>query len=153
MYTQLFRTIHLKPEKNSNSLHPIMQSSDQYWNMVWRAGALFTEGYRWIGEGATQGHQTSVSSDKTAIHKWKLEKRMHISSQVRQKWFANWVINPWNSLPSSVVNAPSIKVFKTRLDEYQSFFSLKQSMKTIKDYFIWKVWGLIRILNPPIKMN
>ena len=42
-------------------------------------------------------------------------------SQVRKGWFAIRVVNPWNSLPSNVVNAPSIATFKTRLDEFLMF--------------------------------
>ena len=59
-----------------------------------------------LREGSTRGND------------WKLKKREHVASQVREGWFAIRVINPWNNLPSSVVNAPSIKTFKTRLDEF-----------------------------------
>ena len=59
-----------------------------------------------LREGSTRGHY------------WKLEKREHINSQVRQGWFAIRVVNPWNRLPENVVSAPSIKTFKTRLDEF-----------------------------------
>ena len=41
--------------------------------------------------------------------------------QVRKGWFAIRVVNPWNSLPSNVVNAPSIATFKTKLDEFLMF--------------------------------
>ena len=54
----------------------------------------------------------------TRGHPWKLEKNEHFSSQVREGWFTIRVVNPWNSLPTNVVNAPSIATFKERLDEY-----------------------------------
>ena len=71
-------------------------------------GADYTKFFE-LREGSTRGHE------------WKLMKREHIASQVREGWFAIRVINPWNSLPPSVVNAPSIKTFKTRLDEFLDF--------------------------------
>ena len=54
----------------------------------------------------------------TRGHPWKLEKNEHFRSQVREGWFTIRVVNPWNSLPTNVVNAPSIATFKERLDEY-----------------------------------
>ena len=54
----------------------------------------------------------------TRGHNWKLEKNEHFKSQVREGWFTVRVINPWNSLPSSVVNSLSIATFKENLDEY-----------------------------------
>ena len=54
----------------------------------------------------------------TRGHAWKLEKNEHFTSQVREGWFTIRVVNPWNSLPPNVVNAPSIATFKNRLDEY-----------------------------------
>ena len=40
---------------------------------------------------------------------------------MREGWFTIRVVNPWNSLPTNVVNAPSIATFKERLDEYLEF--------------------------------
>ena len=57
-------------------------------------------------------------NSSTRGHDWKLEKREHVNTKVREGWFAIRVINPWNSLPPHVVNAPSIKTFKTKLDEH-----------------------------------
>ena len=58
-----------------------------------------------------------IKLGSTRGHNWKLEKE-HTNSQVRGGWFAIRVVNPWNGLPSSVVNAPSISVFKNKLDKY-----------------------------------
>ena len=45
----------------------------------------------------------------------KLAKR-HCRLNVRSNFFSNRVITAWNSLPNSVVTAPSINAFKNRLD-------------------------------------
>ena len=53
----------------------------------------------------------------TRGHQWKLEKqRFHC--QVRENWFTTRVINPWNKLPKNIVNAQTIAIFKSRLDDY-----------------------------------
>ena len=36
----------------------------------------------------------------------------------REHSFANRYINEWNNLPETVVESPSIAIFKKRLDEY-----------------------------------
>ena len=72
-------------------------------------------------EGSDYNKFFKLREGSTRGHYWKLEKREHINSQVRQGWFAIRVVNPWNSLPSNVVNAPSIATFKTRLDEFLMF--------------------------------
>ena len=37
---------------------------------------------------------------------------------VRANYFSNRVVNSWNSLPDSVVTAPTINSFKSRLDKH-----------------------------------
>jgi len=37
--------------------------------------------------------------------------------QLRANFFTQRVINQWNSLPDEVVSAPTISIFKKRLDE------------------------------------
>ena len=39
--------------------------------------------------------------------------------------FSHRVINPWNSLPSEVVNRPNLNTFKNRLDKHWSTLQLK----------------------------
>ena len=62
--------------------------------------------------------EQTTKSSSTRGHAWKLKKREHIASQVREGWFSFRVVNHWNELPENVVDAPSIKTFKNRLDEY-----------------------------------
>ena len=69
-------------------------------------------------EGSDYRTFFKLRQSRTRGHNWKLEKREHINSTVRSGWFTIRVINPWNSLPPSVVNAPSIATFKERLDEH-----------------------------------
>ena len=37
--------------------------------------------------------------------------------ELRRNSFSISVVKPWNALPESVVSSPSVKVFKSRLDE------------------------------------
>jgi len=39
---------------------------------------------------------------------------------LRRDFFTNRVVNTWNSLPSTVKNAPSVNSFKNRYDEHLS---------------------------------
>ena len=47
----------------------------------------------------------------------KLQKPRHCLN-VRGSYFANRVVNLWNSLPNNVVAAPSVDSFKGRLDKH-----------------------------------
>jgi len=52
-------------------------------------------------------------------HSLKLYKpRCH--TRLRQNFFSVRVINEWNKLPQSVIDAPSVNAFKNRLDKYWS---------------------------------
>ena len=42
----------------------------------------------------------------------------HVNTNVRLQCYKNRIINDWNSLPSDIVNAPDVLVFKTLLDNY-----------------------------------
>ena len=68
-------------------------------------------------EGTDYRKFFKFKKSNTRGHKWKLEKQ-HINCQVRENWFTIRVINPWNELPESIVNAPTIASFKSELDKY-----------------------------------
>ena len=57
------------------------------------------------------------NSGKTRGHSLKLEKRFS-RLDVRKFFFANRVIDVWNSLPEDVVTAGSVNAFKNRLDKH-----------------------------------
>ena len=50
-------------------------------------------------------------------HSKKLHKPFY-RRKIRTNFFSNRIITTWNSLPESVISAPSTNAFKNRLDEY-----------------------------------
>ena len=59
-----------------------------------------------------------VTVDRTSItrgHSYKLQKP-RCNNATRQHFFSNRVVDTWNKLPDTVVTAPSLNSFKTRLD-------------------------------------
>ena len=53
----------------------------------------------------------------TRGHNKKLKKPF-VRSKLLQHYFSNRCVNNWNSLPYNVVNAVSLDVFKTALDDF-----------------------------------
>jgi hypothetical protein len=56
----------------------------------------------------------TISNSRTRSNGRKLFKP-RCRTDTRKHFFANRVVDPWNSLPNTVVNAPSLAVFKKRL--------------------------------------
>ena len=53
----------------------------------------------------------------TRGHSLKLQK-YHSRLDTRKYFFSNRIINPWNSLPEHIVQAPTLNVFKNKLDKH-----------------------------------
>ena len=58
-----------------------------------------------------------ATESTTRGHRWKL-KKPRAKSRVRRNAFATRIVNDWNSLPPSIVDAPSLNAFKSNLDAY-----------------------------------
>ena len=55
--------------------------------------------------GRTRGHPFKLSKDHTRLHR-------------TRQFFRHRVVNTWNSLPSTVVDSPSLNSFKTNLNNH-----------------------------------
>ena len=60
------------------------------------------------------------ASNRTRGHSKKLEKQRY-RLDVRSSFFSNRVVNLWNDLPESVVNAKTVNSFKNQLDSHWKF--------------------------------
>ena len=69
---------------------------------------------------------TSTES-RTRGHAFKLMKR-RCASQLRSNFFSMRVVNLWNSLTEDVVTAPSLNVFKGRLD--RAWYHMRYTLDT-----------------------
>ena len=59
----------------------------------------------------------TLANSNTRGHNYKLYKGP-FKRQCRQHFYSQRVIDPWNKLPSSVVNSRSLNMFKSKLDAY-----------------------------------
>ena len=62
---------------------------------------------------------TFEENSRTRGHKYKLVKNRS-KCTIRQNYFSQRIVNNWNKLPQSVVEADSVNSFKNRYDKYIS---------------------------------
>ena len=58
--------------------------------------------------GRTRGHRLKLVKKQTRL-------------DIRKHFFSQRVVKHWNSLPNSVVDAPSLNSFKNRLDQFDKY--------------------------------
>ncbi len=66
---------------------------------------------------ACQGILHLDTNTRTRGHAYKL-KKFQCNREIRLHSFGHRVVNPWNSLPSQVVEAPSLDAFERRIDKH-----------------------------------
>jgi len=64
---------------------------------------------------AREGFFTSARSDRARGNVFK-PKEGRFRLDIRKKFFTTSVVRPWHRLPREVVDAPSLEIFKVRLD-------------------------------------
>ena len=72
------------------------------------------------------------TNKSTRAHPFKLKKKRFNTTQY-QNFFTNRVINRWNSLPHSIVNADSLNVFKNRLDKHWGEYKFSTRVAEVLD--------------------
>ena len=92
-------------------------------------------------------------STRTRGHSLKLEKR-RCQTTMRQHCFSNRVINNWNSLPESIISAPTVNSFKSKLDQhwYNHIYSTRYCTHSVNETHVciivfvavlyWRVFSL-----------
>ena len=66
--------------------------------------------------------ETQFTIDNDTTRRGHSLKKKVRAEEVRKHFFANRIVNLWNSLPEKVVPAPSINSFKSRLDKLWNGF-------------------------------
>lgn len=62
-------------------------------------------------------HNKPILRNPTPRHRSHYVGKIVMNCEIRNKFFTNWVINPWNAFPDDIVNAKTVNSFKIRLDK------------------------------------
>ncbi|GAB0191644.1 hypothetical protein GRJ2_001629700 [Grus japonensis] len=103
---------HLSYEDRLRMLGLFSLEKRRLWGDLTAAFQYLKGAYRKDGEGPF----TRPWSDRTRDNDLKL-KEGRFRSDIRKKFFTVRVVRHWNRLPREAVDAPSLEVFKARLDE------------------------------------
>ena len=71
-----------------------------------------------------------LNKSSTRGHGLKILKQ-HTNSNMRKYFFTNRVVDSWNGLPDTVINAPNVKVFESRLDKHWTTHPLRYCYKQV----------------------
>ncbi len=82
------------------------------------------------GTGPVLHFDNRAGRPATRGHRYKLKKE-RCKTRLRQNFFTERIINTWNSLPSSIVEAPSILTFEKRLDNYWKHQEVKFNYEAV----------------------
>ncbi|KFR08139.1 hypothetical protein Y956_12049, partial [Nipponia nippon] len=102
---------HLSYEDRLRKLELFSLERRRLWGDVIAAFQYLKRAYRKAGEGLFR----RACSDRTRGNGFKL-KEGGFRLAIRKKFFPVRVVRPWNRLPREAVDAPSLAVFKARLD-------------------------------------
>ena len=102
---------HLSYEEKLRQLGLFSLEKRRLWGDLIAAFQYMKGAYRKAGDGLC----TRVCSDRTRGKGFKLKEGEFILD-LRKKFFARRVVRHWHRFPRAVVHAPSVNVFKAKLD-------------------------------------
>jgi len=72
-------------------------------------------------------HSEQITREPKGGHRGLLVRDLVKNCNIRNNFFPNRVVNPWNSLPDEIVEAKSVNSFKNKLDKFMATSSFLPS--------------------------